>query len=66
VRRGLSIHAGVESAGHANITGTVYLVQLVGRGMRARGQGRILLTGSIAGFMPGHVLSRVQRDESIR
>ena len=36
-----------------NITGTVYLVQLVGRTMRNRGQGRILLTGSIAGFMPG-------------
>ena len=36
-----------------NVTGTVYLVQLVGREMRARGQGRILLTGSIAGFMPG-------------
>ena len=27
--------------------------QLVGRSMRSRGQGRILLTGSIAGFMPG-------------
>ena len=36
-----------------NITGTVYLVQLAGRAMRSRGQGRILLTGSIAGFMPG-------------
>ena len=36
-----------------NVTGTVYLVQLVGREMRARAQGRILLTGSIAGFMPG-------------
>jgi short-subunit dehydrogenase len=36
-----------------NITGTVYLVQLVGRAMRSRGQGRMLLTGSIAGFMPG-------------
>src|SRR3977135_3542927 len=36
-----------------NITGTIYLVQLVGRTMRNRGQGRILLTGSIAGFMPG-------------
>lgn len=36
-----------------NITGTVYLVQLVGRTMRQRGHGRILLTGSIAGFMPG-------------
>jgi short-subunit dehydrogenase len=36
-----------------NITGTVYLLQKVGRDMRARGQGRILITGSIAGFMPG-------------
>jgi uncharacterized protein len=36
-----------------NVTGTVYLVQLVGRQMRARGEGRILITGSIAGFMPG-------------
>jgi short-subunit dehydrogenase len=36
-----------------NITGTIYLAQKVGRGMRSRGQGRILFTGSIAGFMPG-------------
>jgi short-subunit dehydrogenase len=36
-----------------NVTGTIYLVQTVGREMRARGAGRILLTGSIAGFMPG-------------
>jgi len=36
-----------------NITGTIYLVQLVARTMRTRGQGRILLTGSIAGFTPG-------------
>ena len=36
-----------------NITGTIYLLQKVGRGMRERGQGRILITGSIAGFMPG-------------
>jgi short-subunit dehydrogenase len=36
-----------------NITGTVYLVQLAGRMMRELGRGRILLTGSIAGFMPG-------------
>src|SRR5688572_17119614 len=36
-----------------NVTGTVYLVQLAGRAMRSRGDGRILLTGSIAGFMPG-------------
>jgi len=36
-----------------NITGTVYLLHKVGNAMRARGQGRILITGSIAGFMPG-------------
>jgi uncharacterized protein len=36
-----------------NVTGTLYLLQKVGRAMRARGQGRILITGSIAGFMPG-------------
>lgn len=36
-----------------NITGTVYLVQLVTREMRARGEGRVLITGSIAGYMPG-------------
>jgi short-subunit dehydrogenase len=36
-----------------NVTGTLYLVQRVGHGMRARGRGRILITGSIAGFMPG-------------
>jgi uncharacterized protein len=36
-----------------NITGTVYLIHKVGRDMRARRSGRILITGSIAGFMPG-------------
>jgi uncharacterized protein len=36
-----------------NVTGTLYLIQKVGREMRARGSGRILITGSIAGFMPG-------------
>jgi short-subunit dehydrogenase len=36
-----------------NVSGTVYLVHQVGRQMRARGEGRILITGSIAGFMPG-------------
>jgi short-subunit dehydrogenase len=36
-----------------NITGTVYLIQKIGRDMRARNKGRILITGSIAGFMPG-------------
>lgn len=36
-----------------NVTGTVYLLQKVARDMQARGAGRILITGSIAGFMPG-------------
>lgn len=36
-----------------NVTGTLELVHKVGRDMRQRGQGRILITGSIAGFMPG-------------
>lgn len=36
-----------------NITGTIYLIQRIGRDMRERGRGRILITGSIAGFMPG-------------
>lgn len=36
-----------------NIVGTIYLVHEIGRNMRSRGAGRILLTGSIAGFMPG-------------
>jgi short-subunit dehydrogenase len=36
-----------------NITGTLYLLQKVRNHMRARGQGRILITGSIAGFIPG-------------
>jgi short-subunit dehydrogenase len=38
---------------NTNITGTIYLIQKVGRDMRARGHGRILITGSVAGFMPG-------------
>ncbi|MDP9563402.1 UNVERIFIED_ORG: short-subunit dehydrogenase [Rhizobium nepotum] len=36
-----------------NISGTVALVHAIGNGMRQRGSGRILFTGSIAGFMPG-------------
>ena len=36
-----------------NITGTVYLIHRVGDEMRQRNAGRILITGSIAGFMPG-------------
>ncbi len=36
-----------------NITGTIYLIQKIGRDMRDRNEGKILITGSIAGFMPG-------------
>jgi len=36
-----------------NVTGTLLLVHKVARDMRARGQGQILITGSIAGLMPG-------------
>jgi short-subunit dehydrogenase len=36
-----------------NITGTIMLVHQIGRDMRARRQGRILITGSIAGLLPG-------------
>jgi uncharacterized protein len=36
-----------------NVTGTIYLIHKVGRNMRKRGAGRILITGSIAGFIPG-------------
>lgn len=36
-----------------NILGVLRLAHPLGRRMQARGQGRILITGSIAGFMPG-------------
>jgi short-subunit dehydrogenase len=36
-----------------NITGTVYLLHKVVGDMRARNKGRVLITGSIAGYMPG-------------
>lgn len=36
-----------------NITGTIYLIHKVGNDMRRLGEGKILITGSIAGFMPG-------------
>jgi uncharacterized protein len=38
---------------HTNIDGTIRLIYAVANGMRSRGQGRILITGSIAGLMPG-------------
>ena len=36
-----------------NITGTVYLLQRVLQQMVAQGEGKVLITGSIAGFIPG-------------
>jgi short-subunit dehydrogenase len=36
-----------------NISGTLDLLHRVGTGMRQRGRGRILITGSVAGLMPG-------------
>jgi len=38
---------------HTNIDGTLRLIYDVANDMRSRGQGRILITGSIAGLMPG-------------
>jgi uncharacterized protein len=43
----------VRSVIDTNITGTVYLIHRVGNDMRRRNAGRILITGSIAGFTPG-------------
>lgn len=36
-----------------NVVGTTYLLHKVGQQMRERGTGKILITGSIAGLMPG-------------
>jgi short-subunit dehydrogenase len=43
----------VQHVIHTNITGTIYLLQQVARAMVKVGRGRILITGSIAGFQPG-------------
>jgi uncharacterized protein len=43
----------VQHVINTNITGTVDLIQRVAREMRQRNQGKILITGSIAGYMPG-------------
>lgn len=43
----------VRAVVDTNITGTIYLLHKVGQAMRSRGCGRILITGSIAGFIPG-------------
>lgn len=38
---------------NTNVTGTIRLIQLIGRRMREQNEGRILVTGSIAGHLPG-------------
>lgn len=38
---------------NTNVVGTLDLIHRVARDMRSRGAGRILITGSIAGFQPG-------------
>jgi short-subunit dehydrogenase len=43
----------IEHVIDTNVTGTVYLLHRIGQQMRARNDGKILVVGSIAGFMPG-------------
>ncbi|MFC3711097.1 SDR family NAD(P)-dependent oxidoreductase [Sphingoaurantiacus capsulatus] len=45
--------ADIQHVVDTNITGTLYLIQKVVREMKARNAGRVLITGSIAGYMPG-------------
>ena len=45
--------ADVESVINTNVTGTLRLLYRVARTMRERGRGQILITGSIAGLIPG-------------
>jgi short-subunit dehydrogenase len=43
----------IQRVVETNVTGTLDLIHRIGRDMRERGRGRILITGSIAGLMPG-------------
>lgn len=45
--------AEIEDVIDTNITGTVYLLHRLVNDMRSQGWGRVLITGSIAGLMPG-------------
>jgi uncharacterized protein len=45
--------ADIQHVINTNVTGTLDLIQRVAREMRAARRGKILITGSIAGFMPG-------------
>jgi uncharacterized protein len=53
---GAFLDQGFEDARHVldtNITGTIYLIHKLANDMRLRGKGRILITGSVAGYQPG-------------
>ena len=43
----------IQHVVETNVTGTLYLIHKIGQDMRREGCGRILIVGSIAGFMPG-------------
>ncbi len=45
--------AEVQHVINTNVTGTLDLIQKIGRQMRRQARGRILIVGSIAGYMPG-------------
>ena len=45
--------AGIDHVVMTNVLGVLRLAHPIGRRMRDRGEGHILVTGSIAGFMPG-------------
>lgn len=45
----------VQQAIYANVTGTTELLHRIGRDMRRRGAGRILITGSIESRVPGEM-----------
>ena len=45
--------ADIQRVIDTNVTGTLYLIHKVARDMKNRGEGKILITGSIAGLMPG-------------
>jgi uncharacterized protein len=54
--RGAFLDQDFEQVRHVintNVTGTLQLVHVLAQGMRAQGQGRVLITGSIAGYIPG-------------
>jgi short-subunit dehydrogenase len=45
--------AAIQRVIDTNVTGTLYLIHKIVPAMKARGEGKVLITGSIAGLMPG-------------